>query len=358
MADDTTTDATTTARLAALEDQLLALLDERAQVLAQATAESDFDAYAHEKRTVAALATWRQTLGEDAGPLANALVALDRNVIAAQERAPAPTRDAGRAVVIGGGGRMGGWMSRFLLAGGWDVTVADPSGGIDGAAHLTDWHDAPLDAELIVVAAPLRPSNDILHELATLAPTGVVLDIGSLKSPLRTGLHALRDAGVSVTSVHPMFGPDAGQLHGRHVIFVDLGDAAANTLAEGLFEHTAARRVHMSLEEHDRVIAYILGLSHALNIAFVTAVAESGEAAPRLADLSSTTFDAQLGVAQRVVRENPHLYFEIQRMNDYGVEALAALSYAVEKVRSVVRAGDEAGFVRLMEQGHRYVQGR
>ena len=39
------------------------------------------------------------------------------------------------------------------------------------------------------------------------------------------------------------------------------------------------RQMQMPLEEHDRVIAYVLGLSHALNIAFFTALAESGEAA-------------------------------------------------------------------------------
>lgn len=46
----------------------------------------------------------------------------------------------------------------------------------------------------------------------------------------------------------------------------------------------------MDPESHDGLIAYVLGLSHALNIAFFTALAESGEAAPRLARMSSTTF--------------------------------------------------------------------
>ena len=105
-----------------------------------------------------------------------------------------------------------------------------------------------------------------------------------------------------------------------------------------------ATLVEMDLESHDRLIAYVLGLSHALNIAFFTALAESGEAAPRLATLSSTTFDAQLGVAAKVAAENPDLYFEIQTLNDYGTESLAALLYAVERLRSVVRANDLEGF--------------
>ena len=94
-----------------------------------------------------------------------------------------------------------------------------------------------------------------------------------------------------------MFGPDTELLSGRHVIFVDLGVPEATAAARALFEPTMATLVEMDLESHDRLIAYVLGLSHALNIAFFTALAESGEAAPQLATLSSTTFDAQLGVA-------------------------------------------------------------
>src|SRR6202042_3109112 len=127
-----------------------------------------------------------------------------------------------------------------------------------------------------------------------------------------------------VTSLHPMFGPDTELLSGRHVIFIDLGDAAALREAQDLFAPTMAERVVMGLDEHDRLIAYVLGLSHALNIAFFTALADSGEAAPRLAMLSSTTFDAQLEVASRVAAESPELYYEIRRLNDFCAESVAA----------------------------------
>ena len=155
-----------------------------------------------------------------------------------------------------------------------------------------------------------------------------------------------------------MFGPDTELLSGRHVIFIDLGHADALRQARALFAPTMAEQVVMGLDEHDRLIAYVLGLSHALNIAFFTALAESGEAAPRLVRLSSTTFDAQFDIASKVAEESPELYFEIQRLNDFGAESLDALARAVESVRSAVLAGDQARFSALMRQGHEYVQGR
>ena len=195
---------------------------------------------------------------------------------------------------------MGGWFVQFLVSQGFEVQVADPAGRSAGHCRRSaDWRTLPdLNVfDFIVVATPLGASGAILNELALRRPTGVVFDLGSLKSPLRGGLNALKAAGVKVTSLHPMFGPSTELLSGRHVIFIDLGSAEALAAARALFAPTMAEQVVMSLEEHDRLIAYVLGLSHALNIAFFTALAESGEAAPRLARLSSTTFDAQLDVA-------------------------------------------------------------
>ena len=288
-------------------------------------------------------------------------LALIRSSLTVQEKDQVAARGEGsgrRVLVIGGAGHMGRWFVRFLSSQGFAVEVSDPAGPVEGVPYLADWRGALDGFEIVVVAAPMPASNAILHELALAPPRALVFDVGSLKSPLRSGLQALRDAGGKVTSVHPMFGPDTELLSGRHVIFVEVGVPAATAEARALFASTMATLVDMDLESHDRLIAYVLGLSHALNIAFFTALAESGEAAPRLATLSSTTFDAQLQVASKVAGENPEMYFEIQRLNDYGTESLAALLYAVERLRSVVRAGDAEGFRGLMERGRAYLTSR
>jgi chorismate mutase/prephenate dehydrogenase len=260
------------------------------------------------------------------------------------------------ALVIGGSGRMGRWFVRFLASQGYGVAVADPAGPLPGHAHWSDWRRARLDQDVIVVAAPLRQSNLILSELAAAPPPGLVFDIGSLKTPLRAGLVALARAGALVTSIHPMFGPDTELLSERHVIFVDVGVPAALQRAQELFAATMAIQVRMDLDDHDRAIAYVLGLSHASNIAFFTALGTSGEAAAKLEDLSSPTFAAQLRLAGAVAAENPNLYFEIQALNEHGGAALAALGEAVDRLREIIGSADEAAFVALMQRGRQYLR--
>ena len=188
-----------------------------------------------------------------------------------------------------------------------------------------------------------------------LKPRGLVFDIGSLKTPLIDGLHELVNAGCKATSIHPMYGPDTRLLSGRHLIICDAGSAEATAAAKELFSATMVEQFDMGLDEHDRHIAYVLGLSHALNIAFFTALADSGEAAPELARMSSTTFDSQLLVSSEVAHDNPHLYFEIQNLNKFGLGPLDALVDAAKRIRELVADGDEQGFVDLMHKGREYL---
>ncbi|MGA8205777.1 MAG: prephenate dehydrogenase/arogenate dehydrogenase family protein [Woeseiaceae bacterium] len=322
--------------------------------LSSGTATRDF---AREKDVLDMARARAAELGVDP-ELAEAILAeLIRSSLASQERdrVIAEGRGDGRSVlVIGGAGKMGGWFAEFFTSQGFATSIADP-GVEDGPGCFADWTDAGVGFDVIVVAAPLAVSGRILAQLAVLKPPGLVFDIGSLKTPLRDGLAELARVGCRVTSLHPMFGPDTRLLSGRHLIFCDVGSAEATRDAKALFNSTMVEQLDMGLDDHDRLIAYVLGLSHALNIAFFTALAESGEAAPKLARLSSTTFDSQLLVSAAVAQDNPHLYFEIQHLNRFGLGPLDALCEAAERIREVVAKGDESGFVDLMEKGRAYM---
>lgn len=354
------------ARLAALDRQIIECVAERqalsreigAVKSAEGRATRDFG---REKQVIDAARARAAEIGVSPGVAAELMGLLIRSSLTTQEKARVRAEGTGQgqhALVIGGRGKMGRWFAEFLDSQGFDVTIADPAGPVPGFKHIGDWQAAADDFAVTVVATPLGITAGILDALAASARRGLIFDIGSLKAPLAPALRRLAARGCRVASVHPMFGPDTELLSGRHVIFMDAGQPAAVAEVRQLFASTMVQQIEMALDDHDRLIAYVLGLSHALNIAFFTALAESGESAPRLAKLSSTTFDAQLDVAARVAAENPHLYFEIQSLNPQGIHALEDLLRAVTRLVDIVREGDEPAFVALMEQGRRYLAGR
>jgi chorismate mutase / prephenate dehydrogenase len=353
-------------RLTDIDRQMITLVAERKRLSAEvarvkrATGRPTRD-FEREREVILGVRTMAAELGVSPILAEELLRLLIRSSLTTQEKASVVARAAGsgrRALVIGGGGKMGRWFVEFLTSQGFVVEIADPASGPGDVSRVEDWRRSELKHDYIIVATPLGLTDAILRDLALRRPAGVIFDVGSLKSPLRSGLLALKSHGCKVTSLHPMFGPDTELLSGRHVIFVDLGCAEALERARELFAPTMAEQVVMSLEDHDRLIAYVLGLSHALNIAFFTALAESGEAAPKLARLSSTTFDSQLDVASRVAQESPELYYEIQSLNDYGAESLEALSQAVERIRTAVLSRDQDAFASLMRRGRDYLDDR
>jgi chorismate mutase / prephenate dehydrogenase len=350
-----------------LDRQLLTLIAERQRVsreVARVKRETGYPTrdYQRERTVIMDARGAAAELGVSPDLAENLMRMLIRSSLATQEQISVATKGTGsghRVLVIGGCGKMGRWFVDFMASQGFTVDVSDTAGAPPGFTAVGDFRKCDLAVyDYIVIATPLGATGPILRELALQRPPGVVFDVGSLKSPLRAGLQALKAHGCQVTSIHPMFGPDTELLSGRHVVFVDLGCAEALRKVRDLFAPTMVEQVITSLDEHDRLTAYILGLSHALNIAFFTVLANSGEAAPRLAEMSSTTFDSQLEVATRVAQESPELYYEIQSLNDFGAEPLEALVQAVERIRTAVLSQDHDAFVALMNRGREYLEDR
>jgi chorismate mutase/prephenate dehydrogenase len=353
-------------RLNELDRQLIELMAERQSVVEKvgehkvSSGRATRD-YAREKRVLDGARNNARELGIQPDVAEEVMRLLIQTSLTKQERARVQAEGQGRgrkALVIGGGGKMGRWFADFLDSQGFDIMIADPANKVAGFDWVANWQDAGNDFAITVVAAPLKVTAIILAEMAGCGHAGLIFDIGSLKTPLMPALAALAASGAKVTSLHPMFGPDVELLSGRHVLFLDAGSAEATAEARELFAATMVQQTEMSLEEHDRLIAYVLGLSHALNIAFFGVLASSGESVPRLADLSSSTFDAQLAVASRVAEENPQLYFEIQSLNKHGLEPLEALTRMLQEITKSVREGDERSFVQLMKRGRDYLAAR
>jgi chorismate mutase/prephenate dehydrogenase len=247
-----------------------------------------------------------------------------------------------QAVVVGGAGRMGRWVRRFLSAQGYAASPLDPSAdpAEDEAARA-----ALPAADLVVCAVPPAAIADLYRGWTAAPPAGIVVDIASIKTPLLEPIARLRAAGGRVASIHPMFGPTTLLLRDADVVVCDTGDEEATGAVERLFAPTTARLVRLPLAEHDRVMADLLSLAHAAAIAFALALPEESH------PVRSTTFQALERLAAAVVRESPEVYYEIQARNPHSAAALERLRMALDRIVDASRSGDAAVFRALFEAG-------
>ncbi|HEX2254431.1 MAG TPA: prephenate dehydrogenase/arogenate dehydrogenase family protein [Thermoanaerobaculia bacterium] len=339
-------------RIRQIDDELVALAAERVRLarrigeIKRAAGRPTID-YAQERRVLEAAGAAARRHGVESAVAQDLLARLIQAAVTAQEEESlrqAATGRGKRAVVVGGAGRMGRWMRHFLEAQGWSVAVDDPEAPEGESARALALLP---DADLVVLSTPPGHTAERYRQWREKPPRGVVVDIASIKTPLLGPIAALQRAGGRVASIHPMFGPSKVLLRGADVVVCDTGDDEATALVEHLFAATSARRVHLPLEEHDRIMADLLSMAHAFVIAFALALPADEH------PVHSVTFQVLEEIAAKVARESPQVYYEIQVDNPHSAEALDRLLAALGRLREVLAARDREGFVELMAEGRR-----
>jgi chorismate mutase/prephenate dehydrogenase len=268
----------------------------------------------------------------------------------AQGRLPRPGKP--QDILVIGTGKMGQWFVRFLTGRGHKVHVCDtrPEKADRSTVGLKN---GVMNADMIIIATPIPSTKQILEEVLALKPKGTVLDITSIKDAIIPTMRAAADRGMEVCSIHPMFGPEAS-VYNRNIVICDCGSSEAMDKAAELFYATGARLTRMPVEEHDELMSYVLGLSHAVNIAFFRTLTRSGVDFRRLDQVSSTTFRSQAVTSKRVSNESPELYYDIQHLNPHSEHCLELFLEAVRDIETF--ALDENGdrFVGMMKEGKEY----
>jgi chorismate mutase/prephenate dehydrogenase len=190
--------------------------------------------------------------------------------------------------------------------------------------------------------------------VVALKPKGTVLDISSIKSPIIPTIRAAAEEGLEICSLHPMFGPDAESVYNRNILVCDCGSKSAMDKVTALFDGAGAKIITIPVDEHDELMSYVLGLSHAVNIAFFRTLTRTGIDFGRLDQASSTTFRSQAATSKRVANESPNLYYEIQHLNPYSQRCLELLREAVADIEASAMDEDRKRFVEIMKEGREY----
>jgi chorismate mutase / prephenate dehydrogenase len=278
---------------------------------------------------------------------------LIRESIEAQARLNRPMKSAKNVLIIGGGGQMGLWFALYMAMRGHHVKVYDPK-PVKEFPQVKDLIPAAKEADVIIIAVPITEAPEIIEDIIKAAPKGLVFDIMSVKHPLIPHLKKAVEEGLTVCSIHPMFGPSALSMYSRNIIACDCGSNRAVEEFLPLVEGMGCNVTVMPVDEHDKLVSYVLGLSHAVNIAFFETLRLSGTEFNTFEDIASTTFKNQTSSSRRVAKENPYLYYEIQHENPYTDIMLELLQQAVAEIKEAADSGENSRFVKIMNDGKNY----
>ena len=273
-----------------------------------------------------------------------------------QESPPAQQLKGKRALVVGGSGRMGEWMCRFLSDRGAEVAVWDKRGRLDGFENLKSAAKRAADSDIVAIASPLGACPADLATVLKSSPRGLVFDLCSVKYHISETLSAAARKGLKVTSVHPMFGPAAASPRGRNVLVCRCGCKDADDEAAKLFSSSGASVSIVGLDMHDEMMAYVLGLSHLCTLLFGATLQRSGKPAKYYSEAEGPTFKRLAAMAKELSRESKRVYHDIQALNPNTRHVIASMEDVLREIKKAALDTDHARFSALMELNREYLE--
>lgn len=158
--------------------------------------------------------------------------------------------------------------------------------------------------DLVINCVTLNYTIDAFNEvLPFLPPNCIISDIASVKNNLQDFYKA---SGFPFVSTHPMFGPtfaNLGNLQKENTIIISEGDHLGKIFFKDLYAKLHLNIFEYTFEEHDRVVAYSLGIPFASTLVFAATMIHQ--------DAPGTTFKRHMKIANGLLSEDDYLLTEI-----------------------------------------------
>jgi prephenate dehydrogenase/chorismate mutase len=250
-------------------------------------------------------------------------------------------------ISIVGAGRMGTWFAKYFQQLAVPVMIYDEdherakSKAKEHSLQYAKSLDQVVSSDLIVVAVPIAKTPKTIKELAKIATSSKkikILEISSIKNEIaKSGLFSESKSlqeNIELYSIHPLFGA-AAKIYVRNTILqVDPGDME---FLKGLFPHYYLEP--LDWKAHDELMALLLTIPHSLALVFANLLSTKKQL--RSFKMKAPSFEHMLSLSQRVLGENPEVYFEIEASNPNTDRALKDLLASVNKLRKSLESKDD-----------------
>ncbi len=229
-----------------------------------------------------------------------------------------------------------------------DETLATARALELGDSYTTDPAAAVVDADLVIIAAPLGAYIGIAEAIGPVLGAGaIVTDVGSTKCSVIRDVQPHLAAGVHLVPGHPVAGtensgPEAGfdtLFEGRYCILTPppgTDEAAVERVSE-LWRHAGSMVDHMAPEHHDQVLAITSHLPHLIAYTIVgTAIDLEGDLQKEVVKYSAGGFRD----FTRIAASDPVMWRDVFLKNrDAVLEVLARFSEDLTALQRAIRRG-------------------
>ncbi|GHT35141.1 chorismate mutase [Bacteroidia bacterium] len=166
-----------------------------------------------------------------------------------------------------------------------------------------------------------------------LPPKCIISDIASVKTNLQEFYNT---CGFPFASTHPMFGPtfaNLGNLERENTILISESDHLGKIFFKDLYTKLKLNIFEYTFEEHDKVVAYSLGIPFASTLVFAATMKHQ--------DAPGTTFKRHLKTARGLLSEDDYLLTEIL-FNPRTPNQIKNIQEELSKLQKIIEKRDSA----------------
>lgn len=244
--------------------------------------------------------------------------------------------------IIGGTAGIGRWFVEFFKGEGYPVHAVGRSEGVSLPELTTR-------CRVVIVSVPIAATPDVIRRVGPYLPAdSLLMDFTSLKeAPVREMLKA---TSAEVVGCHPLFGPDCSSLAGQNIILCQArGDQWLNRM-EGLFTKGGARVTVTTPGEHDRMMAFVQGLTHLDTILAGLTLRASGIAESTFDAFSTPVFRTKRAIFEKVFGARPELYAGLLSGNPNMHGILEMYEKNLHALKALILSGDAEALATLMKK--------
>jgi prephenate dehydrogenase len=257
-----------------------------------------------------------------------------------------------KVTILGGAGGMGRWFAAFFKDNGAEVRIVDKNEKTEAIAEElgvqflnTDISTMAIkeeivDTDVLLLSVPIDLTGAVIERVGPEMRDGsLLMDITSVKKAPVELMSRVTNEGVEVLGTHPLYGPSARSMRGQTVIFVPVRKGPLYEWVYGMFERNGAKIEILTAEEHDEIMAVILGLTHFILIAFGVTLKELEFDVERSRKFMSPMYEILTDFVGRILHQDPRLYALMQTKSEMGKIHETFLACA-KRLQELVAAGD------------------
>jgi prephenate dehydrogenase len=202
--------------------------------------------------------------------------------------------------------------------------------------------------ELVINCVTLNYTIDAFKRtLPYLKPYCIISDIASVKNNLK---EFYATCGLPYVSTHPMFGPtfaNLANLTKENTIIISEGDHLGKIFFKDLYSKLRLNIFEYTFEEHDKVVAYSLGIPFASTLVFAATMVHQ--------DAPGTTFKRHMKIARGLLSEDDYLLTEIL-FNPRTPRQIARIQEKLSALQEMIAAKDTVRMKEFLEDVRKKIE--